>query len=535
MSSATATARMERRIDPEDGIARTLEELRQACKDKYSEAEIMEYWQMSMVPASGENIASVAEDPFLTRVTGPGPQVHTVGPGTLAQQRSGGPPSATRMRGPGGAGSARTLARTEVDAQVDAQPRVGDVSVDPFLTSDRNRDVADLGADPFLTHGDQRAPGQVRSDYDPARSMSRRQQALQAAVMAKKHWTEYFFRLLGPGDTERKPQTRNIVIFGPWLTFLWVVLLWLVLRRYSATGTYVLTGLVALVGLACMFLWYLGRRGGPISLVSTGSLLIVAAIAGTAAGIYGWERFYRQYWWTQTGFTGGATTAITPALARADFAVLNFWDDTSGAPYNDTRVDPMMSAGYKDTSYYCVAPILDPRLASASNKRVNYWAVGVNCCQKYGHFTCDDSRNWDAAGGVVMLGGGYPCPSCNADKFRKAVTKAEAQFGLVSAPGAVFVRWVKEPSGVITSLLIEALAYLAICAFLGALGFAFLGWLTWYYGIGVRRLGDRSELDLGSARGKVIFDATPLVPMAPPQGAGDGSERAAAAAPPGER
>lgn len=469
----------------------------------------MEYWEMNMLPDQGEGIANVANDPFMTRVTGP--PARTAGAGTMTQAASGGPsatqlPSAGQLQQSRG-GSARTLMARTGEAEVP----VGDVSVDPFLTSDKNRDVADVRQDPFLTHGESRMQAEVRSNpYDPARAVSRRQQVAEAAAAAKKHWTESFYRLLGPGDIERNPQARNIIIFGPWLLFLWVLLLWLVLQRYSKVATIALTALIGIGGMACLFLWYVGRRGGPVSLATIGVLSIVAAASGTAAGVYGWERFYRQYWWTQTGFQGAQTSAATPAMARSDFAVVSFWDSNSNAPYNESRVDPEMAAGYKDTDYYCVAPILQPSTASATLKRVNFWAVGVDCCQRYGHFTCDDSRKWDAGSGVVMLEGGFPCPSCNVDNFRKAVTKAESAFGLVSADGAVFVRWVKDPSSVVTGLLFNALAFLVLSAFLASVAYACLGWLMWYYGVGLRRPGDLSELDLGVGRGNVILDATSL-------------------------
>jgi len=483
-----SSAQQEVRIDPADNVGRTLEELRAVCKDQYSEQEILDYWERTMLPAAG--------------------QARTAGAGTMTQQTSGGP-VVTQLPGSRSAagGSARTLSQS---APAENLPPVGDVSVDPFLTSDRNRDVADVRQDPFLTHGDGRTPPEVRANYDPSRSMSRRQQVAEAAAAAKKHWTESLFRLLGPGDPDRNPQARNIIIFGPWLLFLWVLCVWLVLRRYSQIATIGLTALIALGGLTSIFLWYVGRRGGPVSLVTIGLLTLVACACGTALGIYGWERFFRQYWWTQTGFQGGATTAATPAMARSDFAVINFWNEDLGVPYNDTRVDPEMAAGYKDTEYYCVAPILDPRAAQASLKRVNFWAVGVNCCQRYGHFTCDDTREWNAGTGVVMLEGGYPCPSCTTDQFRKAVVKAEAAFGLVSAEGAVFVRWVKDPASVINGLLFDALAYLMLCAFLGAAVSALIGWLMWYYGVGLRRPGDLSQLDLGASRSNVILDATSL-------------------------
>merc|ERR1719237_1354525 len=85
-----------------------------------------------------------------------------------------------------------------------------------------------------------------------------------------------------------------------------------------------------------------------------------------------------------------------------------------------------------------------------------------------------------------MLDHGYPCPGCYAENFRKAVLKAEATHGLVSAPGALFVRWVEAPSRVLTPLMVQSVFFIIISAFIAFLVFYVLGSLTWYYGLGKR-------------------------------------------------
>merc|ERR1719199_479478 len=115
---------------------------------------------------------------------------------------------------------------------------------------------------------------------------------------------------------------------------------------------------------------------------------------------------------------------MTPATATADAAFLDFsaGNDTLG----NTRVDEGRSAGFRDSHIYCVAPVLSPEQAGARPARVEYWAVGVDCCQGFGSFTCDSARDWRASKAVVLVGDGFPCANCHAQEFQAAVKKAEA-------------------------------------------------------------------------------------------------------------
>mmetsp|Transcript_160839 Transcript_160839/g.516226 ORF Transcript_160839/g.516226 Transcript_160839/m.516226 type:complete len:528 (-) Transcript_160839:198-1781(-) len=470
-SPRPAAVPKEVRIDPEDSQPRTFEELRVLCKDKYSETEIQEYWDMTMIRHVGEGIHNVAADPFLTHASRNPVAAERSNslprqPPTASAPAASLPPSATRG--------------TALGSEASLDDGLANVLKDPFMAAEKYMAVADMRQDPFITYGETNQPS-----GDGETHVSRRQQLTEAVSIAHKTFDESLHNLLGPGDPDREIKTRTMIVLGPWLLFMWILMLWLVLIHYSRPATVVLTCLVGLASLGMLFVWYQGRRGGPVSLLVAGLLGLAAVGGGVFAGQNGYSTFWRQYWWTQTGFRGGITTASTPAMARTDFAVLTFWDDKAGTTYNQTRVDPMRAAGYKDTDFYCVAPILSPDIAGASLLRVNYWAVGINCCQRAGRFTCDDSREWNAGYGVVMLDGGYPCPDCNTEQFRKAVIKAEAMHGLVSASGAKFVRFVKDPSSIETGMLLHCIGFVLLCALLGGMAFGAAGWLAWYYGFGI--------------------------------------------------
>jgi len=155
---------------------------------------------------------------------------------------------------------------------------------------------------------------------------------------------------------------------------------------------------------------------------------------------------------------------------------------------NGTYVDDLRSAGFKNGHYFCAAPIISPETAGGAFIRVNYWAIGIDCCQRSGSFICDDSRDFEAGYGVVMLDGGLPCPDCHLDEFRSAVRKAEALHGLVSAPGALFVRWVRNPLKLKAGVLMKAILFILLAGLISfVVLWIFASW-AWYYGVGRRSM-----------------------------------------------
>mmetsp|Transcript_94946 Transcript_94946/g.245203 ORF Transcript_94946/g.245203 Transcript_94946/m.245203 type:complete len:309 (+) Transcript_94946:114-1040(+) len=106
------------------------------------------------------------------------------------------------------------------------------------------------------------------------------------------------------------------------------------------------------------------------------------------------------------------------------------------------RVDVERAVGYKDGTVHCVAPIAD----DVASDRVQFWAVGHDCCGQRGSFSCDDAWNPKARGGIVIdLGDGV---SRWDTDFGRAVRQAEAAFNLQSAEQVLFLRWVVDPETV---------------------------------------------------------------------------------------
>jgi hypothetical protein len=370
---------------------------------------------------------------------------------------------------------------------------------DPFMTHVRAPQV-ELRDDPFLTHNHSKViatpvpspiggvPMTAMTDVvehpfmlNPAR------QAFGPPPKKQLRLVNYI-RFLGPQDHTGTAKQRNMLVMVPWALFVWTILLWLLMRHYSYPTTVLMTALVAVVSSFAVLTWRRGMVSSTVAIGPLGLLCLCAIVLGVVLGMFGWEAFWRQYWWTQTGARYVGNTANTPAGSQLDAAVVNFADPGTNTLLDGTSVDSSRAAGYRKWHMYCAAPVLSPLSTASGLARVNYWAIGIDCCQPYGGFTCGASRSYKGTTGVVMLEGGYPCPNCNVELFDQAIAKAEAQFGLVSAAGALRVLWVEKSEDVIYSVASQAILYLvASCAISFFIFFA-AGLVVWYKGYGKKPL-----------------------------------------------
>eukprot|EP00931_Biecheleriopsis_adriatica_P021968 TRINITY_DN14228_c0_g1_i1.p1 TRINITY_DN14228_c0_g1~~TRINITY_DN14228_c0_g1_i1.p1 ORF type:complete len:476 (+),score=81.83 TRINITY_DN14228_c0_g1_i1:143-1570(+) len=448
----------EEKIDPYDGKARTLAELTRMTQGAWGEEQVLKYWETQCKP--------VPVDPYMSHLqAGKSSSIsasRNLGPAPAAY------PPASEQQSP-----TRPASQVVLDNP--------DVPPGPF----------NLGQDPFMTQGAARGGAEgaqaARDDVDAqgvAQAAAARELLEQAPPqqLPQKHWKESMFAALGPGDQDRQPKARSILLTVPILMFMWEIIVFTLLQHISSNACWLMTSILVVISGAAIAMWTLGIRWGPVSLLALGGLCLLAVSMGAYLGGQGWELYWRGFWWVNIGQQNMPTTASTPAGARNDAATLSFRDAVGTT--NHTSVDVARSAGFKATDLYCVAPILSPETAGSEFPRVNYWAVGINCCAKLGFFNCDASRQTTGGYGVVQLGGGMPCPSCNTDHFRLAIAKAEAEYGLVSAPGALLVRWVSSTSNAKLESALWAIGFSVIALILGSFFLYFVGWLAWYYGLG---------------------------------------------------
>lgn len=290
-----------------------------------------------------------------------------------------------------------------------------------------------------------------------------------------------FFNIIGEPADGRNKGDMLLLILAPLVCF--IILTWLgwVIRHFSAPTWIFLCCAVFFASVGFMVMGLTSHKSSKTPWFSLGSLILIAVALAAWACNSAWEDSWRQWWWIHTGIRTGAT-ASKAAESVSDAAVLNF--DTVKAGEQWTSVDASRAAGFRDGDIYCAAPILDPEVASGSIMRVNYWAIGINCCDDFGSFTCDNAREYTGGTGVVMKGGGMPCHGCHADQFRLAAAKAAGVNNMVSAPGAVYVRFVSETSSIEHYYLARTMFSFVWTLLLGLGIIGFLGFLCNYKGWG---------------------------------------------------
>jgi len=282
----------------------------------------------------------------------------------------------------------------------------------------------------------------------------------------------------GVGDMDRDDKGKYILALVPLMVFVLVLLLWWVLKHYSPTGCVLVSCFILI---ACVIMGVVGiyfpHKIEVVPLITLAGMCALAVVLGVVVGRLGWDNAWRQYWWSQTGVRYEDTAASTPGPARVDAFSVGFNTAATG-----TSVDSSRSAGYRDGSVYCAAPVLDPVLAGQTNILVEYWAIGIDCCENSGYFECGGGRG--GSYGVKVLDDGYPCAGCHKEDFRSAVSKAEGLFGLVSAPGALMLVWVGSPGQIISKYMTRCLIWGLVSLGLACLFFGALGAFVNYKGIG---------------------------------------------------
>merc|ERR1719174_521024 len=256
------------------------------------------------------------------------------------------------------------------------------------------------------------------------------------------------------------------LLFLPWLMFVLIGMLF-------TYGYHHIPGVVwsTVCLLSCFALIFLFTPPGPSeqgrSGVVLGFLCGTAIVLGTLAGLHNYGTHMEQYWLYEEAREYHNVLPSEPAAAHADAGKITFAEAA--------RIDTTKAVGYKAASTYCVAPILDP----SSSNRVEFWAVGLDCCAPRGEFNCDDAtkEGTEAAhGGLVVFDTGSI--HRHYEYFSKAVKESEAANDLVSSAEPIFVRWVKDPESVQASFFGAGnWAVIGYCVLHGAAN-AGLAWLA---------------------------------------------------------
>lgn len=216
-------------------------------------------------------------------------------------------------------------------------------------------------------------------------------------------------------------------------SFSWTVLVFVLLL--VASVIMVISSQKNVTGIERRWLFWLGVLFGQ------------SAVIGLIVGFFLYFSNLVYYWRYQDLRTYTNVAASQQAYAFNDGGML-LWTE-------DTRIDVMRSVGYKsrwDGETYCVAPIVDSTMTSANP--INYYAVGMNCCNARAQFECDEASDLTTRSALVILEPDdivrpymqWAVAGATFPRYENAIRLQESTyFTRASQQGLKFVRWTKDP------------------------------------------------------------------------------------------
>lgn len=211
------------------------------------------------------------------------------------------------------------------------------------------------------------------------------------------------------------------------LTFLLTTMLFTFFYHHFNEWVWILCGLGFAVGTAFVVVNPADQMKRAL-----GALICFGIIFGIVAGEYNYRAHTGPYFSYDESREYKNVLPSEPAAAHADAGKIEF----AGV----AQLDTTKSVGFKRGHMYCVAPIMD---ATAST-RVEFWAVGMDCCEPRNDFRCDDAGDAAVKGGVVVMDTSVLLPT-HLEFYHMAVKEAEAAFDLQSASEPLYIRWMKDP------------------------------------------------------------------------------------------
>eukprot|EP00933_Yihiella_yeosuensis_P049283 TRINITY_DN4601_c0_g1_i1.p1 TRINITY_DN4601_c0_g1~~TRINITY_DN4601_c0_g1_i1.p1 ORF type:complete len:382 (-),score=76.77 TRINITY_DN4601_c0_g1_i1:166-1311(-) len=197
-------------------------------------------------------------------------------------------------------------------------------------------------------------------------------------------------------------------------------------RHAQATYGFVLCGL----GAAFLNAFHHGRS---LFWLAMSCCATVALFCGTAAGNY----CYSNYGYYSTRYFNlriyenvvpEESTAIVADAGRITFA-------------QEAHLELGKASAFAadDGHMYCAAPVV-----GLEHGKIDFWAVGVDCCSLGGRFECGAAGDFEARSGVVMLPGtGGWFSRASIERYDDARRKSQALFNLKSGDNPIYVRWTK--------------------------------------------------------------------------------------------
>mmetsp|Transcript_20802 Transcript_20802/g.44431 ORF Transcript_20802/g.44431 Transcript_20802/m.44431 type:complete len:408 (+) Transcript_20802:65-1288(+) len=239
--------------------------------------------------------------------------------------------------------------------------------------------------------------------------------------------------LLRSGKTTASHSVNVVeLVLVPWLLMVVVLLSFLHGGAYGYYGSLVVIGAI-LLPLILLYIRYTYQQDRWTEVV-LGILCLIASVIGLSVGSYAVLRSLSEYHRLSQGASYNNVLPDETGAGKLDATAITFTDWTF--------VDTSKSFGYVDiqqeaATKYCIAPISD---GSSIQQRIQFWAVGVNCCQARSGFSCFANGQPSAHAGLVL-----PQDSHQSAGFKVAVRGALAAYDLTAGDNYLLVEWHEDP------------------------------------------------------------------------------------------
>lgn len=171
------------------------------------------------------------------------------------------------------------------------------------------------------------------------------------------------------------------------------------------------------------------RNNGQVLL---GLLCLVAVITGFVVAMFANNRWLNNY---RRIKNGASYMEIWPASSAETYNDGTTFEFVAGAKIDSSRTYGYLDSYTNDGTVYCVAPVsADP----AQNLKIQFWAVGTDCCLQRSTFSCGEAMDPDARGAVSLS-------DDHKSEFDDAVKGAETAFGLTPNDDFKLVQWRRDP------------------------------------------------------------------------------------------
>lgn len=283
------------------------------------------------------------------------------------------------------------------------------------------------------------------------------------------------------------------LIYVPFLTVVCVAVL-----AELATPHTVVRGLyLALVALTGLYIGRVNYTTNMFHYCSVEGRRAYSNVAADASTDTYWDAgtltFGHQAHLSQSNSVGylyrGVTYCAAPILSHAEdctqVSQQNATESTTEASQNSTEAvtptsflqrtsrrhmsldtDHELDASGSTLRLFTAAPVLCKTIAPV---RVEFWAIGIDCCDARKSFRCDGGADPDAHSGVLVRATGDEEPGGDRDQFFRAISQAVAANDLPAPERPVLLRWGEDPGALQDDWSRAAISMVLLTAVIGFL------------------------------------------------------------------